>query len=379
MAESRSLLELVGRIYATVDAPERWPEVVEAVATHTGGAKGLLFTPMHGIDEGGLWAPHNVAVEDLASYFAYYKDTDLWVNRARDSDYPFNVPVNCDKVVPQAELKRSEWFNDFLKPLDIRRCLSTIMGGGSSSLPTVHLSIYRPVSSKRFDPEAERLLSGLIPHLHRALDLGFRFAALRHQARDRLEALDRLDFGVVSLDQDGAILFMNRRAQKIVASDDGLGVVNQRLVAARRRDNDRLWALIRSTVVARRDGGHDAGGSLAVARPSAGRPYAVNVAPGSGLDSLVNAPTTAALVLITDPEDCPEPPAEHIARLHGLTPAEARVAAALAGGWSLREYADAASLSIHTARTTLKQVFTKTDTRSQADLVRLLLIERAAG
>ncbi|HSH43061.1 MAG TPA: helix-turn-helix transcriptional regulator, partial [Arenicellales bacterium] len=165
----------------------------------------------------------------------------------------------------------------------------------------------------------------------------------------------------------------------ILASDDGLDVVNQRLVAARRRDNDRLWALIRRTTVARRDGGHDPGGCLAVARPSAARPYAVNVAPGSGLDPLVNAPDTAALVLITDPEDCPEPPAERIARLHGLTPAESRVAAALAGGRSLREYADDADLSIHTARSTLKQVFAKTDTRSQAELVRLVLTARAAS
>lgn len=379
MIDPESLVGLVDRIYATVEAPERWQDVVEAVATHTGGTKGLLFTPMHGIDEGGLWSPHNVAVEDLATYFQYYKYTDLWVSRARDRDHPVNVPVNCDMLVPQAELKRSEWFNDFLKPLDIRRCLSTVMGGGSSSLPAVHLSIYRPLSSKRFDAEAEQLLGALIPHLHRALDLGFRFTALRHSARDRLGALDRLEFGVVSLDQNGAILFLNRRAKAILASNDGLGVVNQRLVAAQRRDHDRLWAVIRRMVIARRDGGHDAGGALAVARPSAARSYAVNVAPGTGLASLVNAPATAALVLITDPEDCPEPSAERIARLHGLTPAEARVAEALAGGRSLREYADSAGLSIHTARSTLKHVFAKTDTRSQADLVRMLLTERLAG
>jgi DNA-binding CsgD family transcriptional regulator/PAS domain-containing protein len=377
--DDTALLNLVDRIYDTVEAPESWPEVVREVAGATGGTKGLLFTPFHGVEEGGLWSAHEVAAEDLESYFSYFKDTDLWVHRAWERDEPTNVSVNCDRLVPQSELKRSEWFNDFLKPLDIRRCLSTILDGGSSSLPTVHLSIYRPVNSKRFGPEAEGVLGALIPHLRRALDLGFRFSALRHRARDRLAILDRLDFGVVSLDRDGAILFMNRRARKILASDDGIGIVNQRLVAAHRRDNDRLWALIRRTAVARRDGSHDAGGSMAVARPSAARPYAINVAPGSGLASLVNAPATAALVLITDPEDCPEPPVERIARLHGLTPAEARVAAALAGGRSLREYADGAGLSIHTVRTTLKRVFAKTETRSQADLVRLLLLERGAA
>lgn len=51
---------------------------------------------------------------------------------------------------------------------------------------------------------------------------------------------------------------------------------------------------------------------------------------------------------------------------------------ALAGGQSLREYVEATGLSIHTARSTLKRVFAKTDTHNQADLVRLLLTDRVA-
>jgi len=65
----------------------------------------------------------------------------------------------------------------------------------------------------------------------------------------------------------------------------------------------------------------------------------------------------------------------YLARLHGLSPAEARLAAALSRGSSLADYAEAASLSINTVRWTLKRVFVKTDTHRQAELVRLLMSE----
>ena len=62
-----------------------------------------------------------------------------------------------------------------------------------------------------------------------------------------------------------------------------------------------------------------------------------------------------------------------LARLHGLTAAEARLAAALAAGASIKDYAETAGISINTARWHLRQVLAKTGTKRQAELVRLLL------
>ena len=59
--------------------------------------------------------------------------------------------------------------------------------------------------------------------------------------------------------------------------------------------------------------------------------------------------------------------------LHGLTPAEQRLASALCTGESLRRYADSRQLSIHTARNQLKSVFSKTGVRSQNELIVYLL------
>lgn len=58
--------------------------------------------------------------------------------------------------------------------------------------------------------------------------------------------------------------------------------------------------------------------------------------------------------------------------LFGLTPSEARLALALARGATLADAADALGLTIETARTYSKQLFAKTDSRGQPDLIRRL-------
>ena len=81
----------------------------------------------------------------------------------------------------------------------------------------------------------------------------------------------------------------------------------------------------------------------------------------------------ALIVIATDPEHVARAPAAQLAALFGLTPAEARLAAALAARQSLEEYADAAQITIGTARWTLKRVLEKTGCRRQSELVHLLV------
>ena len=372
------LLGLVGRIYDSVEAPERWAEIVRDLTEHLGATKALLFTPYHAFDDGGLWHVHEISAEALASYGAYYHTRDLWIRRALERGVPMNVPVSCDALVPAAELDHSEWYNDFLGKLDIRRSLSLMMGEESPSFPRVHLSIYRPIGSDEFEPEAERALQVLAPHLRRALDLGFRFAEIRDGTRHRLEALNRFDLGVVALDGNGAVLFLNRRAEEILQARDGLSLLRGRIAASDRRDEQALGAEIRRTACRASSIKADAGGTLAVHRPSGRRSYVVNVSPGAGLPSSFGVADSAVLLLVADPERRPELPVDRIARLHGLTPSEARLAAALVAGQTLEEYAERTGITRGTARWTIKKVLAKTDCRRQSELM-LLLAGSAAG
>ena len=67
-----------------------------------------------------------------------------------------------------------------------------------------------------------------------------------------------------------------------------------------------------------------------------------------------------------------------LGQLYRLTPAEADLAALIGQGESLDDAAVLRGVSINTLRSQLKSIFRKTDTRTQRDLVALVLSDLTA-
>ena len=78
-------------------------------------------------------------------------------------------------------------------------------------------------------------------------------------------------------------------------------------------------------------------------------------------------------VFVQNPHIAMPLPGEAFGRLYKLTPAELRVAMALAPGLSPEEAAAMLGLRLPTVRTHLQRIYAKTDTNRQIDLVRLML------
>src|SRR5262249_34289346 len=81
----------------------------------------------------------------------------------------------------------------------------------------------------------------------------------------------------------------------------------------------------------------------------------------------------SALVFISDLTSPIRSRYSVLQQLYGLSPTEARLAGALAQGLELREVAEFMSMAYETARFHLKRLMTKTGTRRQMDLIRLIL------
>jgi DNA-binding CsgD family transcriptional regulator len=80
----------------------------------------------------------------------------------------------------------------------------------------------------------------------------------------------------------------------------------------------------------------------------------------------------ALVLMLVDPEDCPEPSDAILQQVFGTTKAEARIANRLLCGESLQEIAETTGVSIGTVRSQMKALFVKTETHRQAELVALL-------
>jgi DNA-binding CsgD family transcriptional regulator len=147
----------------------------------------------------------------------------------------------------------------------------------------------------------------------------------------------------------------------------------------RKPDDDALQSLIaqaRSPLSSQLGG---PGGSMRAPRPSGGRPYEICVAPAAERLPALSLFRPAICVIITDPDRRNLPDNERLRATFNLTESEARLVTLLAGGETLRRAAEQLKITYGTARTRLAQVFQKTATRRQAELITLVLTTVAIG
>jgi DNA-binding CsgD family transcriptional regulator len=178
--------------------------------------------------------------------------------------------------------------------------------------------------------------------------------------------LDKLDRGVVLLDARGRVLDANSLAVRVLEAGDGMALRSGRLAFADAALDLRLSRMIAQC------GGGAAGGNAAIAARvsrSGGASYRVVVTP---VPRDADECDVAFVALIYAPDELREISAAVLRELYGLTPAQAQVARSLFSGRSVEESAAALNLSLNTVRTHLKQIFTRCEVQSQAELLHLL-------
>jgi DNA-binding CsgD family transcriptional regulator len=186
------------------------------------------------------------------------------------------------------------------------------------------------------------------------------------------DGLNRWSLGVILLDHDGRVLLMNRSAEAIVRKKNGLTAQSDGLHAGLPHETAALCGLIRGAIQTSLGRVAHPGGGMTISRAFGARPLNVLVTPAAQKAIRVDV-GTAAIVFVGDPEVREETDADLLSLFYGLSPAEAKVAALLVQGKSVKEVSEGLRVSLNTARTHLKRIFEKTGTRRQAELMRLIL------
>ena len=177
------------------------------------------------------------------------------------------------------------------------------------------------------------------------------------------QAIERADIGVLLVDGRGQPTFTNAAARALLAEADGVRMTGAMLGGNTLADTLRLQAAVEHVITA---GTADAAAPVVALPRSDRRPLmAAVMAQGTGV--------AGAIVYLFDPEQDLCTLIEPACKLYGLSPVETRLTCLLADGMSLAEAAETMRVREMTARSYLKQVFLKTDTNRQAELVWLML------
>jgi DNA-binding CsgD family transcriptional regulator len=297
-----------------------------------------------------------------AEYNKHYYALDPFV------DLPQDKVVTVQELIGEANWRESEFYTQFLKPLDILHALGADIRTDDGI--ECRLRVARPHREPPFSENDKALCTVVLPHLKRAVRLHSQLEGVDSERRLYAGTVDRMLVGTVMLDETGSVLKSNPVADEMIREGDGLRLVNGALRADVAAENRELQRLVRQAL----NGGTPAVvNAISITRKSARGKLGVLIRslPNAGSSKTKRRPSVA--LFIRDAARKSEASREMVRRLFDLTPAESSLALALANGLTLDEAADGLNIRKNTARAHLRSIFSKTGVTRQTTLVRVLL------
>lgn len=364
--ESSHVSGLIAHLYDAAIDDALWSGTANRIAETLGSTSTVLKLHGDGARVNLLECTGNLMVSEREQAWADdWHRKDLWVERS--VAYGMQRIITDEDLVTRDEQERSGFYQEWLRHLDIHHMLGAVFPAADGAIGV--LGIHRPQGAGAYTRRERRQAALVLPHLQQALRLGQRFAAVSQSHAAALQALDRLDTGVLMVSDTGRVIQASSMAERLLRENVELADIRGRLALRPPALHDKLLALLQGAMDNARGRIAKPGAALSIPRPHR-MPLALEVAPLRPTASAFGEQRPAVLVFIRDPE-APIAVAR-LRELFGLTRTEGVVAAALGRGASLEDIAANMGIGLATVRSHLKRILAKTGTHRQAEAVALL-------
>lgn len=203
------------------------------------------------------------------------------------------------------------------------------------------------------------------------LEQGIEDCLLRHSQKTQslnppaqagYDILNRLPIGVIVCDTNTHVIHMNQFAAEICATRQVFSIdpTTNKLRASLASYRDELKACIQSVAPQDR--------AMSLSRKGSDTSVCVIIS------NLKEGQNDRVMLLISDPDRHMAPSIDILQSIYDLPPSEARLLQHIVQGYSLLESADKMGITESSARTYLKRIFSKTNTRGQPELIRSVLL-----
>jgi DNA-binding CsgD family transcriptional regulator/PAS domain-containing protein len=282
----------------------------------------------------------------------------------------------CEEHFDEAFVASSPFYQDYLIPLGGRYLYGTKLHDDESS--TVLIGHLSRVGNPPLSPPEKEAFRRLSTHFQKALDIKRTLEANADRHSVGAELLEKLRQPMILIDNERRITYGNHSARALLGRRD-IVYESEGLLACRDAGSDldltiaiRSLGLVpissigdqvdiqdRRVVRLKRRDGSNVAGTLIALRPE------------STMGSFGRTPQ--ALFTVFEPGAPVDIDPFILSTTFDLTPAEARVAAAIVGGGSPEQCAKELNVKLSTVRSQLVAIYRKTGATGQADLVRLIL------
>lgn len=363
--------EMIGWIYDCALDPERWPETLDRLK------RGLGFThatlSLHAMPAGavllnvtsGIPSPWLERIPDYSADIF-----ELWGGARALAAQPLEQPLLLSEInstVADGSCQ-NPYYLEWRKPQGLIDTITVGLARDSATVAAASLVRHErdgPIGAEEID-----LVRLFVPHLRRAVTVSRILDARSVAAATFAAVLDATSAPILLVDGAMRRVHANSAGEAMLEERKPLALVGGIVSGASEGVNRALAAAVSQLCVD--ESGLGRKGLGVPARDARGGPCALHVLSlrrGALRPGL--APEAAAAILVSAAHAPQANVGEAVRALFDLTQAESRVFDQIVAGRTVAETASGLGVTVRTVRTHLAEVFAKTGTRRQAELVRL--------
>lgn len=297
-----------------------------------------IWSPESGSFKQGVF--FNMSSDNIERYESYYQFRDPITRKLQR----FKRATLVTRVMPQKELEKTEFFNDFLMADGLHHGINVYAYDGGVNIGD--LRIWRAVQRPEFGNREAALLDTILPHFRNALRNVKAIGAAGRTGDPREDMLESAPGALFVFNQEGLLVYRNKRAGEIEDRLSALeyGSFFESVGRAARMDLSRpFWGPFRMS-------------ALRGLSPPGSTPVIIVAAEESAEGGTVSG---------------------RLKEKYGLSTRESEICALVSKGLIDREIASILSIGFSTVRTHLKSIFRKVDVTNRTELVYMLMGEEA--
>lgn len=371
MNRDDDLIALIDLIYEAIHDGDLWPSVLTRLADAMGASQVAIASLDKRANIVSTVAPRTDPnlVSLYKEYWAFH--CPLWPHTALQ---PVGRAFALDSLMRREEFSATPIFNEWWRHAEYGLAATAANLVMEDHLSALICAANAPAKDQMTEAQT-RFFVAALRHIIRAVRIRRRLWDLELNKAAALERLDTLRQGAFLVDAAARVVFLNSTAKAMLDADDGIILRHGRLSSM--CGSDVLQTLIMSCVQGSLSG-KGPGGEFNVERAFPHSPLQMTVAPLRSNSRLADVPwlgltAPVAVVVVNDPDIERRRLETNLQRQFGLTVAESGLAAEIVKGDGRVAAARRRGITGATAKTHLSNIFEKTGTHRQAELVRLLL------
>lgn len=354
------LSALVGRIYDCTLHPEGWQPVLAELADLIQARRGMIGLAC--ADGGGSTVTVGLGLDDLQPD-AVARMTPINPLLPIGLVSPIDRAIVASRVLGLERLRSTRFYREWLAPRGDFDAIGFAITREGAALG--HWALFTQEDRGPIGDDEAAGLELIAPHVRRALEISDTLGRERLAADTFRGVLDRLDAAVLIVEEGRRVEYANPRAESMLVQNDVLTLRGGR-IAGVSADVERALRLALGEGPER-------------AAPGAQEAQVVGAAGAERLMFSVTldrlhenpfaVPGRSTLLIVRAPREDTRNPIAIAARVFDLTPMQVQVLAFLAQGHAPDTIADLIGVSVKTVRSHLAELFRRTHTTRQAELV----------